>query len=219
LGLILYGIAAVTMFVLALGPNPPFSLLETIGFLSGVIWIALLIKEDVWGWLAGIISSGAYVFFFYRDNLFGDAALNVLYVILGILGWIWWAQGKDKSNGLRVEYSKSITLAVLAVGVVIGTSLLVPHFRAGGSPVPIPDASLFCTAVAAQYLQARKKIENWPLWVVVNAGYVAVYLYRGYYPTAILTVVFAIMAVVGWKNWLSLYKIELAASAVADTAS
>ena len=207
------------MFILASRPNRPFSLLETIGFLSGVIWIALLIKEDVWGWPAGIISSGAYVLFFYRDNLFGDAALNVLYVILGILGWIWWAQGRDKANNLNVEYSKPFTLMLLALGVAVGASLLVPHFRAGGSPVPIPDAALFCTAVAAQYLQARKKIENWPLWVVVNAGYVAVYLYRGYYPTAILTLVFMVMAVVGWKNWLSLYKNELAASAIADTAS
>jgi len=189
------------MLWLSFKPEPIFSIYETVGFLTGLLWIWLLIKEDAWGWPAGIVSSTAYVLFFYQGKLFGDAALNLIYVGLGILGWYWWARGADRSSHLVISRTSSLALGLFGVGAAVGAMLLIPHFRAGGSPAPVADASLFCLAVVAQFLQARKKIENWPLWVMVDLGYVALYLYRGYYPTVILTLILVGLAIQGWISW------------------
>jgi nicotinamide mononucleotide transporter len=184
--------------------------LETFAFLTGVLWIALLIMDNAWGWPVGIISSATYVLLFYQGKLYGDAGINIVYVVLGILGWYWWSRGIDRARHLDVARASVTLLALLGIGAVFGTALLVPHFVKAQSPVPIPDALLFCLAAAAQFLQARKKIENWPLWIAVDLGYVALYIYRQYYATAILTVVFAIMAIVGWRQWMPLLQRERA---------
>lgn len=206
----LYAALSSWLIWLSTRQGPPISTLEAVGFLSGLLWIWYLIKENPWGWLAGIVSSSAYVVFFYQGKLYGDSALNVLYVILNILGWYWWARGVEPGKELRISRVSVATLFALAVLTALGTVLLVPHFRAGDSPVPVPDAVLFCSALGAQYLQARKKIENWPFWIVVNLGYVAVYIYKGWYATALLTTVYAIMAIVGWRGWIQRLKTKTA---------
>ena len=207
----LFAALSIWMLWLSTRLGPPVSTLETVGFLSGLLWIWFLIKENPWGWLAGIVSSTAYVVFFYQGKLFGDAALNVLYIILNILGWYWWVRGVEPGKELEITRVNAATLLVLAGAATVGTALLVPHFREAQSPVPLPDGTLICSALAAQYLQARKKIENWPFWIVVNAGYVAVYIYKGWYATAVLTTVYAIMAIVGWRGWLLRLKAKTAA--------
>ena len=192
---------AVAVFYLASQPSPWITPIEAVGFLSGLLWIWFLIKENPWGWLAGIVSSSTYVYYFFINKLYGDAALNALYVILGALGWYWWVRKIDRSGHLEIENVSTRVLMILAVASTIGALLLIPHFRNADSPAPIPDAVLFCSALSAQFLQARKKIENWPFWISINLGYVAVYIYKGWYATSILTTVYALMAIAGWMSW------------------
>lgn len=201
LGWSLFAGISISLLWMSAGAKPPITTIETVGFLSGLIWIWFLIKENPWGWPAGILSSSTYVYFFYQGKLYGDAALNALYVVLGVLGWYWWSRGIDRTQHLQIDHVRASVLITLAVASAVGAALLVPHFLAGDSPVPVPDAVLFCSALSAQYLQARKKIENWPFWIAVNSGYVAIYLYKGWVATAVLTTVYALMAIAGWRSW------------------
>jgi len=185
----------------SLTPDAKVGALEAVGFVFGLLWIYLLIQENPWAWPAGIISSGTYIVFLVQAQIYGDAMLNGLYVVLGLMGWYWWIRGRRPESELRIERASPMLLTGLFVLAAAGTAILTPHFLAGGSTVALPDAAIFSFALVAQFLQTRKKIENWPLWVVVNACYVAVMIHKGYFPTAILNGVYAAMAIVGWRGW------------------
>ena len=189
------------MLWFAFKPTPSLDPWETVGFLFGILWIWFLIQESPWCWPAGIVSSSVYVVFLIQSKIYGDAALNFLYVVLGILGWYWWQKGTRADSPLEIGKAGPLLLAPLLVLAAIGTLLLYPHFKAAGSDVAVADAMLFCSALAAQFLQTRKRIENWPIWIVVDFAYVAVFIHKGYIPTAILTGVYGLLAIQGWIEW------------------
>ncbi len=201
LGWLFYGVVAITMLWLSYKPSPLLDAWETTGFLFGILWIWFLIKESPWCWPAGIISSSTYVVFLLKGKVYGDAALNVLYVVMGVLGWYWWVKGSGPEKPLPITQAGARLLIFLSILVAVGTWILYPHFLKAGSDVALIDAMLFFSALAAQFLQARKKIDNWPIWIAVDLGYVAVFIHKGYIPTAVLSGIYGLMAIKGWLEW------------------
>ena len=185
---------------------------EATGFVLGVWWVWLLIQESHWNWPIGILNSAIYVEVMIQSKIYGDAALNALYVILGFVGWYWWIRGDDGKAPVPIAYSRPPFLAVLVGIALVATWLLFPYFRNAGSTVALPDALLFSFSMVGQYLQTRKKIENWPVWVAVNFFYIPVFLVKHLPATAVLYGVYGLMAIQGWREWTRLLQVQTVAA-------
>ncbi|MEY1639743.1 nicotinamide riboside transporter PnuC [Tenuifilum osseticum] len=178
--------------------------IELIGAITGLIYLYLEIKQRVWLWPLGIITSAFYIYIFYESKFYADMGLQFYYLFISIYGWYHWLFGgavKAKNSLPVTNTPKSNYLPLLAASVaffVIIRYILV-HYT--DSPVPTGDAFTTALSIIATWMLARKYIEHWWLWVVVNSVSLALYLYKGLYPTSVLFVFYTTMSVVGYYQW------------------
>ncbi len=176
--------------------------LEIIAFVFSIACVACNIVELHWGWPLAVVSSLLYTWLFYASKLYGDGSLQIFFALTGALGWAQWLIGKRDNKPLMiVKLTRSQVLwsiaAWLAAWGVLGLFLK----RFTDTDVPWFDAFPTAGSVLGTVLLARKYIENWPVWVVVNVVSVALFLYKQLYLTAILYLLFIAMAVWGWRVW------------------
>jgi nicotinamide mononucleotide transporter len=174
----------------------PVSILESVAASTSLIgvWLGTTRKRITWPWWA--LSSALYGLFFYRANLLGSAALQIVFVIAAVLGWIGWeptgAKSGRLSNRLRIFW---------IVGLILGWVALAPLLSRIGAAATWVDSFLFVGSFIAQILMVLQKYETWPLWLVVDVVGTALFAQQGYWFTSLLYFIFTIVAIVGWKNW------------------
>jgi len=179
------------------------SWLEALGVASGALAIALIARESIWGWLVGIVSSALYVVVFFQAKLYADSGLHVCYVVLSAYGWCVWWRGTTASAGTRVCVTRAPWAALtVALGAgVLGSGVVYLVLARTDAALPWLDAPTASFSLVGQWMQARKWIQNWPLWIVVDLVYVGLYILRALYLTAGLYLVFTAIAVLGWMTW------------------
>jgi len=178
------------------------SLVEIVGFLTGLVSVWLTVRENIWTWPIGIINSGAWAWLFFGAKLYTDAGLQFVYIALAILGWFWWLHGGEQRRELPVARTSSRMAVVLTTSIVLGTLLLTAfNVFATDTDVPFWDAFPTVLSIAAQFMLARKLFENWFLWITVDVIYIGLYVSKGLYLTASLQVVFIVLCVAGIREW------------------
>lgn len=174
----------------------PVSILESVAASTSLIgvWLGTTRKRITWPWWA--LSSALYGVFFYQANLLGSAALQIVFVIAAVLGWLGWeptgAKSGRLSNRLRIFW---------IVGLILGWVALAPLLSRIGAAATWVDSFLFVGSFIAQILMVLQKYESWPLWLVVDVVGTALYAQQGYWFTSLLYFIFTIVAIIGWKNW------------------
>lgn len=177
------------------------SFAEALGAITGAVAIALIARGRVWGWPVSMVSAAVYVVVFARARLYADAGLQVCYVALCAYGWFHWWRGGASDHAARVTRASRAALGwALAAGALGAAALYVVLGRTDAA-LPWLDAPTASFSLVGQWMQARKWIENWPLWIAVDLVYVALYSLRSLYLTAGLYLVFAVLAVMGWMTW------------------
>ena len=164
------------------------------------IWLAT--KENIWYWPTGIVSLVLYTWTFYQAKLYGETILQIICLGLMIYGWYEWLHGGEQREELPVSWTPKrawAPLLVTGVAGTVGVALLMRRFT--DNPAPWVDAGILVFSLVAQLMTARKWIENWILWVIINVISVYLYIDRKLYPTAVLYVVLLILAVVGYRKW------------------
>lgn len=192
---------------------------ELFGVLSGMVTVWLATRQNIWCWPIGLVSVSLFVAIFHEAKLYGAMGLQVVYVGLCIYGWYSWLHGGAQHGRLRVSRTSPALLAALAAGgaattVALGTWL----DRRTDAALPYLDAGTTSFSLVAQWLQARKRIENWAVWLVVDIIYVGMNLSRGLVLTAGLYAVYLGLAVVGFRQWRASMR-EPAPGTVAQTAA
>ena len=180
----------------------PFDLTEALGFVTGAACVYLVVKENVWNFPVGIANSAFFLVLFAGARLYGDAALQVVYIALGFQGWYLWLRGGENRTALRVERASRRLLCGVAAFVLAGTAALTLVFRAVNDSAPFLDAFTTILSLGAQYLLNRKAVENWLLWITADVVYVYLYAARGLHLTAVLYFVFLCLCVAGLRSWL-----------------
>ena len=179
----------------------PYSMMETLGFVTGAACVYLVVREHSWNFPIGIVSSILYLVVFWEERLFGDAGLQIVFVTLGFHGWYWWLRGGENRSELHVTRASARFWIGITIFLGLSTyALKIILTRYKGS-VPFLDAFTTALSLAAQYLLNNKKIENWILWIVADVIYVYVYLIKGLQLTAVLYAIFLVMCVAGLIEW------------------
>lgn len=177
------------------------SYLEFVAAIASFIGVGLGItgKRITWPWWA--LSSALYGVFFLQFDLYASAALQLIFIAAAIAGWFGWEATGAKPGALSLEL-RLITI----IGIMAATALLVPILTDLGATAALPDTLLLFGSLAAQILMVYEKYENWVLWLIVDAGYVALYASQGLLFTTVLYIAFTVMAAIGWRAWYGTHR-------------
>lgn len=180
--------------------------IEVLGAITGLIYLYFSYHRKVWLWPFGIITSALYVIFFRRTHLYADMSLQVYYVLISIYGWYFWLWGKknhdEKQGYIRIRSINLkmwiILVSITAILTIVSGFLLKKYTDAS---LPYWDAFTTAGGIVATWMLARKLLENWLFWIVVDFIATGIYFYKEKYPTVILYMVFTIIAIAGYYKW------------------
>ncbi len=184
------------------------SALEWVGVITAFACIVLAAMGHILNWPISIVSSGAYAVLYYKFKLYGDSFLQLYFLATAVYGWYYWLEREKRHEKPIVQLSVSGWFVAIAA-IAILTALL-SAFLDNYTNTDVPYIDGFCTAMSfvAQILMARKVLQNWILWVVVDVCYVPLLLYKGLASTAVLYAVLVILAVLGYVEWKRIWKQE-----------
>ena len=179
--------------------------LEIAGFVLSVIAVWLTARQHILCWPVGILSVIVYAVVFVEVKLYSDAGLQVIFALLQVYGWYAWLKtGPTPSEQRPVgRTSGSSTLLLLVLGIAGTASLGYVMSTRTDAALPYWDAGTTAFSLVAQWLTARKAIECWPLWIVVDVVYIGIYVAKDLYLTAVLYAIFIALAAYGWQQWHS----------------
>ena len=178
--------------------------LELLAFVLALANVACNVFEIHWGWPLTVVASGLYAWLFYVSKLYGEAGVNLFFASTALWGWWQWLRGHRAGSDapLRIEKLKRRGLqGCLASYAVLWLLFAVLLRGITDSDVPWADGFVTAGSVVGTVLLARKFIENWPLWLLVNAASIALFAYKGLQLTVLLYLIFFVLALWGWYGW------------------
>jgi nicotinamide mononucleotide transporter len=184
----------------------PVTWAEVLAFVLALAMVGCNIRVNPTGWPLAIASSLIYCVLFWDSRLYGEASLQIVFVLVALWGWWQWLRGTgDDGAALRVRRLSTRARWLLIGGVLLawpalGWLLL----RTTDTDVPWFDALPTVGSIAGQWLLGRKYVENWPTWVAVNLVSIGLFAWKGLWLTALLYALFALLALVGWRAWTRL---------------
>ena len=193
--------------------------LEALGLIFGLLTVYYLIKENIFTWPAGITYILISFIIFWQQQLYGDFLLHIFFLILNIYGWYHWMYGSKKNKEKVIitwmTFKKNILyVAVSIVGIfVFGYFLSSVHVifpNLVPASVPYWDAATTSLSVTAMWLTARKNIENWIYWLVVDVLATGIYYYKGIHFYALLYFIYIGLAIAGFIEWKKIIRLQKA---------
>ena len=177
--------------------------IEIVGAILSLIYLYLSIKQKLSLWFFGIISSLFYIVIFFQTKFYADMSLQFYYVVISIYGWINWKHGDDVA-GKEMPAAQLTKRLFVNLCIATGLIYIIYYFilsRFTDSTIPKADSIVGALSIVGTWMLARKLIENWSVWIVADGLCVGLYFYKGLYPTAILFIIYTLMAAVGYWEW------------------
>ena len=181
------------------------SIIEAIATIFGLVCVWFSVKQNIWTWPTGIVQVTLYIFVFYEAHLYSDMILHIIYVVINIYGWYHWLNKDTEKEELKVTRTGKSFLGwvvVCIIGTIAWGYFLTNYTDAA---LPYPDSFIMAASLIAQWLMARKVLESWVFWIIVDIVAVGVYLIKGLYLTTGLYAVFLVMATLGYFEWRRAY--------------
>jgi nicotinamide mononucleotide transporter len=187
-------------FAAAVGQVRP---VEWVAVVLALGYLLLAIRQNRWCWVCAILSAVLYLVIFARAGLVMQALLQVFYVAMAIYGWRAWAAAGSKS-GLPVTRwtARRHLIGLAAIAVIGGLNGAFIATAGEAAVVPYVDAVIAWGSVLATWMVARKILENWLYWVVLDLGAAGLYWTQDLYATAVLFLIYAVLAMRGYREWL-----------------
>ena len=176
--------------------------LESTAVIFAILYLILAVKQNILCWTAGIISSILYFFIMQTAGLYMEACLQVFYVAMGIYGWSQWRVSDAKHSSFVVN-TWSKYEHVSAISIILALSLLSGCLleRFTDAALPFLDALVTWGAVVATYMVAKKLLENWIYWFVIDATSIFLFIERGLWLSAILFATYLVIIFFGYQSW------------------
>ena len=177
------------------------SIAEAAGVLLAIAYLVLAIRQNILCWAAAFASSLIFMAVFYSALLYMESALQIFYAAMAVYGWYQWRFAGDDGAGVRI-HTWRIVRHVQVVGGVAATALLVGWIMSGtDAAFPYADAFTTVAAIVTTFMVARKVLENWIYWFVIDSISVYLYVARELYLTAGLFVFYLVLIVIGYRRW------------------
>lgn len=174
--------------------------LEIIAVVLNLIYLILLMKEKIACWVFGILGSLVSISLFYSTALYSEAILYVYYVIIGIYGYrLWSGAGEKKLPVRRISLKQNIYIIISGALVALGVGYIFSEHTDAASPYL--DALTTVFSFVASFLEAQKIISSWIFWIVINSATVFLFLGQGLFFYLLLTIIYIILSVVGYREW------------------
>lgn len=171
-----------------------------------ILYLVLAARENIWCWAAAFASTAIYTYVFFDVNLYLESALQIYYLAMAVYGWYQWRHPADPSSTLPISTwsLKKHGVVIAGTGAVVVTS---GYLLSENTPAALPYLDAFTTwyAVVTTYMVAKKVLENWGYWFVIDSALVYLSYSRGLYLTALLYVAYLIIIVFGYWKWKKEY--------------
>ncbi len=185
-------------------------ILEILGTVIGIVYLYLEYKASKWLWLANFLMPALSLMVFYEAGLYADLWINIYYMLAAVYGYVVWTCAKpsdgDPGELPITHMPRGSYVKASLVGAVLLMLLYWVLDRFTDSTVAFVDALTTALSVVAMWMLARKYLQQWLVWIAVDAISVALYVYKGIYFYAALYFVYTIVAVAGYYNWKKMMK-------------
>jgi nicotinamide mononucleotide transporter len=181
--------------------------IEIVAVAFSIAYLYFSIRQKILLWPMGMVSAMLYMVVFYQSKFYADMGLNGYYLVVSVYGWIHWSRKGDRTGSVpgisRINRKMLLILSLVTLMAFWVIGWMLDHYT--DSPVPYWDALTTAASFTATWMLARKILEHWIVWIVVDAISMGLYLYRGLYPTLVLFAVYTAMAVIGYIEWRKSY--------------
>ena len=178
--------------------------LESIAVLFSILYAILVARENIWCWAAAIISVSLYIFICYEAKLYAETGLQFFYLIMAVIGFLFWKVSADKKQLNIKELSIGNHALILFVGIVF--TLVLGYILTIYTQAKLPLLDSFTTvfSIIATFMVIKKILENWLYFIAIDLVSIYLYYSRDLQQTAMLFVLYMIIACIGYYNWIRL---------------
>ncbi|MEA1897480.1 MAG: nicotinamide riboside transporter PnuC [Bacteroidota bacterium] len=185
-------------------------LTELLGVITALVYLYFSVKQKIWLWPFGILTSALYILIFFNSRLYADMGLQVYYLLISFYGWYYWYSKAQKQNQEKLPVSRinSNQIVRLALFTFALYWIIVLALKNVPSWLDIPASDLlywdaFTTAasIIATWMLARKILEHWIVWILVDSISLGLYIYKGLFVTSFLFFIYTLIAIYGYFEW------------------
>lgn len=195
----------------------PMSLIEIFGTLTGLITVWFAARNNIITWPFGLINVSLFFIIFWQVNLYADMFLQIYFFSMSVYGWIFWHHQKNIIKKISIisirnrVYSIIIMICATAIlGYLISNiHIWLPNIFFKPAAYPYFDAYTTVLSIIATIWMARRIIESWVLWILVDVVAIALYFLKGIKLVSVEYLIFLIMSVYGLISWIRAYRIEI----------
>jgi nicotinamide mononucleotide transporter len=183
--------------------------IELIGALAGIIGVWLTARQIIWCWPVALLNVIIYIYVFFISKLYADFGLQLFYLYMTLYGWYHWLYGGKDHLELpvsRISLKNFLILFVIGMPTVFILGYLLKKYT--DAYYPYWDSFVSIWGIIGTYMMARKIIEHWLVWIVVDLICVGIYYYKNLFATSVLYFIFIILAIYGWQKWIKVYRIQ-----------
>jgi len=181
------------------------SWLEVTAVVTAILYLILVIKENIWCWPFAFVSTAIYVYLFHSVALLSESLLNIYYLVMAVYGWWQWRK-KLQSPALKIQQWRLMTHLKIISGCLLLTPVIGFFMTKLGASFPYIDAFVLVMAVIATLMVAKKVFENWYYWLIIDTISIYLFWQKQMYLTALLFVVYIALIFAGIRAWKILFK-------------
>ena len=184
--------------------------IEILGTIVGLLYLWLEYRASIYLWVASVVMPAIYLVIYYQAGLYADFGINIYYLVIAVYGWAAWRYGfsigrGSKGRELPISHTPArLWLPLAGVTSIVFVAIAWMLINLTDSSVPYADAFTTALSVVGMWMLARKYIEQWWVWLVVDVASVALYIYKDLHFTAALYALYAVVAIFGYLKWKKL---------------
>lgn len=168
----------------------------------GLAYILLEYKASVWMWVVGFFMQTLGIVLYYQKGLYADCGMEFYYLAMTVYGFIVWSRHSSKKQDLPIRHMPPKTALIwLGLAAIIWLAIYLILTNLTNSKVPVLDAFTTALSIVGIWALARKYLEQWFVWIVVDIVTCGLYFYKDIPFKASLYGIYVIIAIFGYFNW------------------